>query len=160
MRTGFRLATGHAVTVQDADWEYDPAELPRLLQPIVEGHAEVVYGSRFLLDSSQRVVRYRHFLGNQVLTTCSNWFTNLRLSDMETCYKVFRRDVIKEILPTLRENRFGFEPEVTAKLARRRYQVYEVPITYRGRSYDEGKKIGWRDGCKALWCIVRYAIAD
>lgn len=160
LRTGFQHATGQLVIVQDADTEYDPAEFPRLLQPLIEGKADVVYGSRFLGDYSHRVLYFWHYLGNRFLTTLSNCFSNLNLTDMETCYKVFRSEVIKEILPTLKQNRFGFEPEITAKIARRHLRIYEHSISYSGRTYDEGKKIGWRDGFKALWCIVRYAYAD
>jgi glycosyltransferase involved in cell wall biosynthesis len=160
LRTGFEHATGQVVIIQDADDEYDPTEFPRLLQPIVEGKADVVYGSRFLGDYSHRVLYYWHYLGNRFLTTLSNCFTNLNLTDMETCYKVFRSEVIKEILPTLKQDRFGFEPEITSKIARRRLRIYEQSISYSGRTYEQGKKIGWRDGFKALWCILRYAIAD
>jgi glycosyltransferase involved in cell wall biosynthesis len=160
LRTGFQYATGQLVIIQDADEEYDPAEFPRLLQPLVEGKADVVYGSRFLGDFSHRVLYFWHYLGNRFLTTLSNCFTNLNLTDMETCYKVFRSDVIKDILPTLKQDRFGFEPEITAKIARRHLRIYEHSISYSGRTYEQGKKIGWRDGFKALWCIVRYAFAD
>jgi glycosyltransferase involved in cell wall biosynthesis len=160
LRTGFEHATGQIVMIQDADDEYDPTEFPRLLQPIIEGKADVVYGSRFLGDYSHRVLYYWHYLGNRFLTTLSNCFTNLNLTDMETCYKVFRSEVIKDILPTLKQDRFGFEPEITAKIARRQLRIYEQSISYSGRTYEQGKKIGWRDGFKALWCILRYAIAD
>jgi len=160
LRTGFHHATGQIIIIQDADNEYDPAEYPRLLQPLIEDKADVVYGSRFLGDFSHRVLYYWHYLGNRFLTTLSNCFTNLNLTDMETCYKVFRSEVIKEVLPTLKQNRFGFEPEITAKIARRRLRIYEHSISYSGRTYEQGKKIGWRDGFKALWCIVRYAFAD
>ncbi len=160
VRTGFLAAQGDVVLIQDADLEYDPSEYPRLLQPIVENKADVVFGSRFLGDQQHRVLYYWHYLANKFLTTLSNCFTNLNLTDMETCYKVFRREVIQEIAPTLRQNRFGFEPEITAKVARRRLRVYEMSISYSGRTYDQGKKIGWRDGVKALWCIVRYGLAD
>lgn len=160
LKTGFQESTGRIVIIQDADNEYDPSEFPKLLQPLVEGKADVVFGSRFLGDYSHRVLYYWHYLGNRFLTTLSNCFTNLNLTDMETCYKVFRSEVIKEILPTLKQQRFGFEPEITAKVARRRLRIYERSISYSGRTYDQGKKIGWRDGFKALWCIVRYAFAD
>ena len=160
LRTGFELAAGNIIIIQDADLEYDPSEYPRLLQQIVEDRADVVYGSRFLGDQPHRVLYYWHYLGNRFLTTLSNCFTNLNLTDMETCYKVFRRNVIDEILPKLRQNQFGFEPEITAKIARRRYRVYEMSVSYSGRTYEQGKKIGWRDGMTALWCIVRYGLAD
>ena len=160
LRTGFERARGDVVLVQDADLEYDPSEYPRLLRPIVEGQADVVYGSRFLGDYAHRVLYYWHYLGNRFLTTLSNCFTNLNLTDMETCYKVFRREVLRDILPTLKQNRFGFEPEITAKISRRSLRIFEMSISYSGRSYDEGKKIGWRDGFQALWCIVRYGVAD
>lgn len=158
LRTGFEKATGDIVLVQDADLEYDPAEYPRLLHPILDGRADVVYGSRFLGDRARRVTHYWHYLANNVLTTLSNCFTNLNLTDMETCYKVFRREVLHEITPTLRQNRFGFEPEVTAKVARAGKRVYEIAISYNGRSYEEGKKIRLRDALNALWCIVRYGV--
>jgi glycosyltransferase involved in cell wall biosynthesis len=160
LRTGFAKATGNVILVQDADLEYDPMEYPRLLQPIIEGNADVVYGSRFLGDGPHRAVYYWHFLGNKVLTTLSNCFTNINLTDMETCYKVFTRQALDAVLPTLKQNRFGFEPEVTAKVARRGFRIYEVSISYTGRTYEEGKKIGWKDGVQALWCIVRYALKD
>lgn len=160
LRTGFEEARGDIVLVQDADLEYDPSEYPRLLRPVIERKADVVYGSRFLGDYAHRVLYYWHYLGNRLLTTLSNCFTNLNLTDMETCYKVFRREVLQDISPTLRQNRFGFEPEITAKVARRKLHVYEMSISYSGRGYEEGKKIGWKDGLQALWCIIRYAIAD
>ena len=159
LKTGFGHVRGTLVVIQDADLEYDPAEYPRLIQPILEGKADVVYGSRFAGDS-HRVLYFWHYVGNRLLTTLSNMFTNLNLTDMETCYKVFRREVIDEIAPTLTQERFGIEPELTSKVARRRLRVYEQSISYSGRTYDEGKKITWRDGLSALWCIVRYGVAD
>lgn len=160
LRTGFANVSGDIVIIQDADLEYDPTEYPRLLQPIIEDRADVVYGSRFLGDQAHRVLYYWHYVGNRFLTMMSNWFTNLNLTDMETCYKVFRRTVIDDLVPHLKQNRFGFEPEVTARLARRRYRIFETSVSYSGRTYAEGKKIGWRDGFSALWCIVRYGLAD
>ena len=160
VRTGFGAVSGEIVLIQDADLEYDPAEYPRLLHPIIEGKADVVYGSRFLGDQPHRVLYYWHYLGNRALTTLSNMFTNLNLTDMETCYKVFRREVIDEVAPKLKQSRFGIEPEITARIARRRYRVYEMSISYSGRTYEQGKKIGWRDGISALWCIVRYGLMD
>jgi glycosyltransferase involved in cell wall biosynthesis len=157
IRTAIRHATGDVVVIQDADLEYDPSEYPKLVGPIENDLADVVYGSRFL-GGPHRVLFFWHYLGNQFLTLVSNMLTNLNLSDMETCYKAFRREIIQSI--PLRSNRFGFEPEVTAKIARRGVRVYETPISYHGRTYAEGKKIGWKDGVVALWTIVRYAIAD
>jgi glycosyltransferase involved in cell wall biosynthesis len=160
LREGFQHATGSAVVVQDADLEYDPGEYPRLIQPIVENQADVVFGSRFI-GESHRVLYYWHYVANRFLTMLSNMFTNLNLTDMETCYKVFRREVLAEI--KLKSNRFGFEPEITAKVARRRnppWRVYEIPISYSGRTYEEGKKIGLRDAINALFCIVRFWLFD
>jgi len=154
LRTGFQAATGDVVIVQDADLEYDPKEYPKLLAPILAGKADVVYGSRFAGGESHRVLYFWHYAANKLLTLFSNMFTNLNLTDMETCYKAFRREVIQKI--DLREKRFGFEPEVTAKVARMGCRIYEVGISYSGRTYAEGKKIGWRDGLRAIWCIVRY----
>jgi glycosyltransferase involved in cell wall biosynthesis len=156
LKTGFQHATGDIVIIQDADLEYDPADFPRLIQPIVDGKADVVFGSRFMGGEPHRVLYFWHSLGNRALTFLSNMFTNLNLTDMETCYKVFRRDVVEAITPTLKQNRFGIEPEMTAKVARRNYRIFEIGISYSGRTYKEGKKIGWRDGLKALWCILRY----
>ena len=156
LKTGFSQATGDVVLVQDADLEYDPIHYSQLIQPIVEGVADVVYGSRFQAVGPHRVLYFWHSVANRVLTTLSNMFTDLNLTDMETCYKVFRREVIQEICPTLKENRFGIEAEVTAKVARRQHRIYELGITYFGRTYAEGKKIGLRDAFRALWCIVRY----
>jgi len=158
LRTGFTQATGDIVLVQDADLEYDPDEYPRLIRPIVENSADVVYGSRFLGDQPHRVLYFWHYLGNRFLTTLSNCFTNLNLTDMETCYKVFRREVIEEVGPLLRESRFGIEPEITARIAKRKFRVFEMSISYSGRTYEQGKKIGWRDGIAAIWCIIRYGL--
>ena len=156
IRTGFAEATGDIIVIQDADLEYNPAEYPVLIQPIIEGRADVVYGSRFLTTGPHRVLYFWHYTANRCLTTLSNIFTDLNLTDMETCYKVFRREVIQKILPTLKQNRFGIEPEMTAKVARGGWRVYELGISYSGRTYEAGKKIGLRDAFKALWCILRY----
>jgi glycosyltransferase involved in cell wall biosynthesis len=160
LKSGLLAARGSVVIIQDADLEYDPADYFRLIQPIVEGRADVVFGSRFR-DDSQRVVRFWHFLGNSLITLASNMFTNLKLTDVETCYKVFRREVIQQIAPTLVERRFGIEPELTAKIARvPGIRIHERSISYAGRTSAEGKKIGWRDGLRSLYCIVRYWRAD
>jgi len=156
LRTAISHATGELVLIQDADLEYDPGEYSALIAPILSGKADVVFGSRFLGGGAHRVLYYWHSVGNSVLTTLSNMATNLNLSDMETCYKVFRRDIIQRI--TIEESRFGFEPEITAKVARLGARIYEVPISYYGRTYAEGKKISWKDGVRALWCIVKYNI--
>jgi glycosyltransferase involved in cell wall biosynthesis len=155
LRTGFQHATSEFVIVQDADLEYDPSEYPLVLEPLLDDRADVVFGSRFLSGRPHRVLYFWHSLGNKFLTLMSNMFTDLNLTDMETCYKCFRREVIQSI--TIEEDRFGFEPEITAKLAKSRVRIYEVGISYSGRTYDEGKKIGWRDGVRAVYCIVLYS---
>lgn len=154
LRSGFQAATGEVVVVQDADLEYDPNEYPLLMEPIENGKADVVFGSRFTGGGPHRVVYFWHMIGNKFLTLLSNMFTNINLTDMETCYKMFRREVIQSI--TIRENRFGFEPEITAKVARGGYRIFEVGISYYGRTYAEGKKIDWKDGVWAIYCILRY----
>lgn len=154
LRTGFAAATGDIVIVQDADLEYDPQEYPLMIGPILRDKADVVFGSRFQGGGPHRVVYFWHMLGNKFLTTLSNMFTNINLSDMETCYKAFRREIIQSI--RIRENRFGFEPEVTAKVAKKNCRIFEVGISYYGRTYKEGKKIGWKDGFWAIYCILKY----
>jgi glycosyltransferase involved in cell wall biosynthesis len=154
LATGFTAARGEICIVQDADLEYDPMEYPLVIGPIVQGKADVVFGSRFQGAAPHRVVYFWHRVGNGFLTLLSNMFTDLNLTDMETCYKAFRTEIIQSIC--IREQRFGFEPEITAKVARRRCRIYEVGISYYGRTYEEGKKIGWRDGVRAIWCIVKY----
>lgn len=160
VRTGFAQVTGDIVIIQDADLEYDPRQYRRLIQPIVEGVADVVYGSRFLPVGPHRVLYYWHSVANRALTMLSNMFTDLNLTDVETCYKVFRREVIEAIRPTLKEDRFGIDPELTAKIARRKYRIYEVGISYFGRTYQEGKKIRLPDACRVFWSILRYWWGD
>lgn len=158
VRKGFEISTGDFVIIQDADLEYDPSEYAVLLKPLIDGKADVVYGSRFMGAAPHRVLFFWHYVGNRALTAFSNMFTNLNLSDMETCYKVFSRDIINKILPRLKSNRFGIEVELTARAAKEGARIYEVGISYSGRTYDEGKKINWKDGLAAFWFIIRYNI--
>jgi glycosyltransferase involved in cell wall biosynthesis len=158
LRRGIREATGEFVVIQDADMEYDPQDYPLLLGPLIQGKADVVYGSRFLGAAPHRVLYFWHSVGNRLLTLLSNCLTNINLTDMETCYKVFRREVIQAI--PIEEDRFGFEPEITVKVAKRRLRIYEVGISYWGRTYEEGKKIGWKDGVRAVWCLLKYSFKE
>jgi glycosyltransferase involved in cell wall biosynthesis len=156
LRRGIQEATGNFVIIQDADLEYDPHDYPLLLDPLIQGKADVVFGSRFLGSGPHRVLYFWHSVGNWLLTLLSNCLTNINLSDMETCYKAFRREIIQSI--PIEENRFGFEPEITVKVAKRGLRIYEVGISYWGRTYEEGKKIGWKDGIRAIWCLFKYAL--
>ena len=156
LRCGIQEATGDFIIIQDADLEYDPSDYPALLGPLIEDKADVVYGSRFLGSGPHRVLYFWHSVGNWILTLISNALTNMNMTDMETCYKVFRREILQSI--PIEEDRFGFEPEITVKISKRRLRVYEVGIGYWGRTYEEGKKIGWRDGFRALWCLLKYSL--
>lgn len=158
VRMGFEISTGDFVIIQDADLEYDPSEYVVLLRPLIDGKADVVYGSRFMGAAPHRVLFFWHYVGNRMLTAFSNMLTNLNLSDMETCYKVFSRDILNKILPRLKSNRFGIEVELTARAAKESARIYEVGISYSGRTYDEGKKINWKDGIAAIWFVIKYNI--
>lgn len=158
LRRGIAEATGDFVVIQDADLEYDPSDYRQLLDPLVTGKADVVYGSRFMGSAPHRVLYFWHSVGNRLLTLVSNCFTNINLTDMETCYKMFRREIIQSM--PIEENRFGFEPEITVKVAQRKLRIYEVGISYSGRTYEEGKKIGWKDGVRAMYCLVKYSLKD
>ncbi len=158
LRRGIARATGDFVVIQDADMEYDPADYQQLLEPLMNGKADVVYGSRFIGNAPHRVLYFWHSVGNRLLTLVSNCLTNINLTDMETCYKMFCREVIQSI--PIEENRFGFEPEITVKVARRRLRIYEVGISYWGRTYEEGKKVGWKDGVRAIYCLIKYSLKD
>jgi glycosyltransferase involved in cell wall biosynthesis len=156
LRSGIKVATGDIIIIQDTDLEYDPNEIPMVIQPILDGKADVVFGSRFMGGQPHRVVYFWHMVGNKILTTISNMFTNINLTDIETCYKAFRREVLQSI--EIEENRFGFEPEITVKVARKKVRIFEVGISYYGRTYEEGKKIGWKDGVRAIYCILKYSL--
>ena len=156
LRSGIKAATGDIIIIQDTDLEYDPNEIPMVIQPILDGKADVVFGSRFMGGQPHRVVYFWHMVGNKILTAISNMFTNINLTDMETCYKAFRREILQSI--EIEENRFGFEPEITIKVAKKRVRIYEVGISYYGRTYEEGKKIGWKDGMRAIYCILKYSL--